>query len=67
MATAFNIPNEFTGCEEYRGHVIAICQGRYSIWNNAGNCRGGHYATRADARSALDRLYVETFGEQVSA
>jgi hypothetical protein len=48
------IPREFTACEVYQGFTIAINLGRYSIWNEAGNCVGGHASTRAEARRMID-------------
>jgi hypothetical protein len=56
MTGAWNdgLPAGFVGCEVYQGFTIAISLGRYSIWNEAMNCVGGHASTRAEARRMVD-------------
>jgi hypothetical protein len=53
------IPNEFTLCESYRGWTIALRDGRYSIWNRRGYCRGGHAGERAEARRMIDNQIAD--------
>lgn len=52
------IPSGYTGCEEYRGYVIAIKGGSYSVFAPNGDkmysyLKGG-FDSRADARRAID-------------
>lgn len=51
------LPNEFTGCEEYRGHAIAVRHGFYEIFNAEGGIYlESHYTSRERARRGIDQL-----------
>lgn len=52
------IPNEFTACEEYRGHTIATKAGRYYAFKGRGRF-GGFTLNRADCRVMIDGIIAE--------
>lgn len=52
------IPNEYTGCETYRGYTIALRNGSYYVFDTDFDGRDvklpGSYSTRAGARAKID-------------
>lgn len=54
MAT--QVPPEYTECEEYAGHVIAVHNGHYRSFRGYGElARTRPCATREECRRAVDR------------
>ena len=56
------IPSDYTGCEVYRGYVIAVKEGAYSVFNTEGEgmyryLKGG-FGERCLARAAIDLEYA---------
>lgn len=57
---SFTIPNDYTACETYRGCIIALRNGRYSVFEQsaispqAGARWPETYNTRAEARGSID-------------
>ena len=56
------IPSDYAGCEVYRGYVIAIKEGAYSVFNTEGQgmyryLKGG-FGERCLARAAIDLEYA---------
>lgn len=54
MQTAPNIPNEYTACEKYRGHVIALRHNWYSVFTDTGARWPETYQSREGARRSID-------------
>jgi hypothetical protein len=50
------IPNKYTGCEVYRGQIIALRNGRYCVLDASNIERGFSKATRAEARAMIDDM-----------
>lgn len=55
------IPSDYTGCEVYRGYVIAVKEGSYAVFNTEGQgvftyLKGG-FSERCLARAAIDLEY----------
>lgn len=59
MQTEIQIPADYTACEPYRGHVIAIRHNSYSIFTETGARYPEHYGDRASARRSIDQ-YIRT-------
>lgn len=59
MADA-HLPKEWTACEEYAGHVIAVFQGQYRSFKGYGGlARTRPCATRAECRKMIDKYNAE--------
>lgn len=54
MNTAPQIPNEYTACEFYAGHTIALRNGLYSAFKAGLAVAGTTSTTRAKVRRLLD-------------
>ena len=57
-----HIPSDYAGCEVYRGYIIAIKNGAYSVFNTEGQrmyryLKGG-FGARCLARAAIDLEYA---------
>lgn len=59
MAT--QVPNDYTECETYRGHVIATRYGSYSAFRGHGGlARTSGSTSRASCRRAIDAHILDT-------
>ena len=64
MAT---LPNDYTGCEEYRGLVIALKNNWYSVFTATGSRWPEVYQTRETARRSIDFDLDARHGRKASA
>jgi 3'-phosphoadenosine 5'-phosphosulfate sulfotransferase (PAPS reductase)/FAD synthetase len=57
MAQRFSIPDEYTFCGEYRGLIVAVRNGRYSIFeqSNISPDTGARWPETYDTRDQVER------------